>query len=266
MNISLDKLKTKYWSARETFPLWLNQHRPAELGRQLKLRFQAWRNPVVDIDGVRIARSPRYTIPVLESLASGSYELPEARIMRHALAPDDTVLELGTGLGYLSILCARMLGSERVHTYEANPALKPIIENQYALNQVAPRLNICLLGEAHGEITFYLMKNFWSSSTIQRHPKAKPIQVPVKPFNEVRAAIRPNFLIVDIEGGERDLFRFAQLEGVDKLCIELHPHVIGQSAVDAVVAAIIHQGLIEDTAVSDTQHKLFIRASASTPD
>lgn len=259
MRPGIRSLKTLYWKSRERIPRWLEAHRPAELRRQLQLRIEAWREPVVEIGGIRVYRSPFYTLQILESLASGAYELPEATIMRHALTPDDMVLELGTGLGYLSALCAQTVGNERVHTFEANPALEPVIRKNHELNAVAPRLNIRMLGEVGGAITFYVMKSFWSSSTIKRHPRAKPIQVPVEPFNEAVANIRPSFLVVDIEGGEQDLFRYARLDGVEKLCIELHPGVIGQRAVDDVVAAIARQGLEEDVTVSGPEHKLFVR-------
>lgn len=254
-----NKLKHQYWALREQLPAWFAAHRPAEIVRQLRLRIDAWKTPVVELQGVRIARSPAYTVAILETLARGDYERPEARIMARALSPEDTVMELGTGLGYLSCLCAKTTGSARVHTFEANPALEAVIRKNYALNGVSPRLDICLLGAAPGTVTFYLMKNFWSSSTVKRHPRARAIRVPVKSFNDTLAAIRPSFLLVDIEGGEEDLFSFARLDGVRKLCIELHPHVIGQAAVDKVVAAIEQQGFREDASVSDDQHKLFVR-------
>lgn len=264
MQLDIRSLKSLYWKSRECTPRWLEAHRPAELWRQLQLRIEAWREPVVEIAGIRVYRSPFYTIQILESLASGSYELPEAGIMRHALTSDDTVLELGTGLGYLSALCAQTVGNERVHTFEANPALEVVIRKNHELNAVAPQLRICMLGEARGAVTFYVMKSFWSSSTIRRDPRARPIQVPVEPFNEAVGRIRPSFLVVDIEGGEQDLFRYARLDGVEKLCIELHPGVIGQRAVDDVIAAIARQGLEEDATVSGPEHKLFVRFRAIT--
>lgn len=265
MPLSILVLKAKYWRLRERILQWLVQHRPAEMRRQMRLRVAAWREPVVELNGIRIFRSPRYTIPILESLASGSYELPEARIMRHALEPHDTVLELGTGLGYLSALCACAVGSEKVHTFEANPALEAVIRKNYWLNGVAPVLRTCMLGERHGEVMFYVMKNFWSSSTIQRAPGARGIRVPVEPFNEAIVKIRPSFLLIDIEGGECDLFRYARLDGVEKLCIEMHPHVIGQRAVDEVVAAIARQGFEADSTISTSEHVLFRRRRAAEP-
>ena len=51
--------------------------------------------------------------------------------------------------------------------------------------------------------------------------------MPVKPFNDEIARIRPSFLIVDIEGGEYELFDYARLDTVRTIVIEMHPSVGG---------------------------------------
>ncbi len=194
---------------------------------------------------------------------TGVYETTEARIVRYAIEPDDTVLELGTGLGFLASLCSKRIGDGRVHTYEANPALERIIRKNFRLNGIAPRLEMCVLGEEAGFITFWVMDTFWSSSTIRRHPNARPIRVPVKRFNDELGRIRPSFLIVDIEGGEHDFIRYARLDGVRKICIEPHPDIVGAAAVVEVEAFFRRQGFREDRTVSGREHKLYVRECRS---
>jgi FkbM family methyltransferase len=259
MSGALQSLKQIYWHKREQYALWRRQNRPAEIRRRAALRLRAWRQPVAILEGIKLYRGTGLTLPILESIDDGRYELPEANIVRHALHPDDVVLELGTGLGFISSLCARVVGSDNVYSFEANPALRPVILKNYQLNSLSPQLDISLLGETSGAMTFYVMKSFWSSSTIKRHPRAKPIQVPMKCFNDELARIRPSFLIIDIEGGEHDFIRYARLDGVSKVCIELHPNVIGSQAVSEVEAFFIDQGFREEPAVSDSEHKLYIR-------
>lgn len=259
MTTVIETLKHAYWAMREHYPIWRKHNHPDEISRRAALRLRTWLRPVVEVEGVRLYRGTGLTIPILEVLEAGSYEAPESRIVRHAIHPTDTVLELGTGLGYLAALCTKVVGDSRVHTYEANPALGPVIQNNFRLNDVAPRLNICMLGEENGSITFYVMKNFWSSSTIKRHPKAKAIQVPMKRFNDELARLQPSFLIIDIEGGEQDFIRYARLDGVRKVCIELHPHVIGAAAVAEVEVYFKMQGFREEPTVSDSDHKLYLR-------
>ncbi len=259
----LEALKRGYWKKREQYAVWRRQFAPAEIRRRAALRLHAWRHPVVEIEGIKLYRGRGLSIPVLESLKAERYETPEARIVGQALQADDIVLELGTGLGFISSLCAQRIGGNNVHSFEANPALQRVILKNYQLNALSPQLEIALLGEKSGAVTFYVMKNFWSSSTIKRHPSARPIQVPMKCFNDELARIRPSFLIIDIEGGERDFIRYARLAGVRKVCIELHPHVIGSAAVSEVEAFFISQGFREELAASDPQHKLYTRDAHS---
>lgn len=259
MSETLQALKQLYWSQRSHFASWRRHNPPGEIGRKFALRARAWRHPIVELEGVKLYRGSGLGIAVLEAIESRQYETPESRIVRHALKPGDSVLELGTGLGFIASMCARQVGNENVHTYEANPALEPVIRRNFRLNRVAPHLDIALLGDDVGWITFYVMKNFWSSSTIKRHPQAKPIQVPTKRFNDELARLRPSFLIIDIEGGERDFIHYARLDGVQKICIELHPHVIGRESVAEVEAFFISHGFHEDLTVSDPEHKLYLR-------
>ena len=258
----IDALRRAYWKSREEYAGWRTHQRPREIRKHAALRMRAWRHPVVELHGIKLYRRSGLSTPVLAALEADRYETPEARIVRHAIQADDVVLELGTGLGFIASLCAKIVGNSSVHTYEANPALEPIIRRNFELNGLAPRLEISLLGETPGTITFYVMKNFWSSSTIKRHPQAKPIQVPVKRFNDELKRLRPSFLIIDIEGGERDFIDYAQLDGVQKICIELHPHVIGKEAVEQVEAFFEDQGYQEDPVLSDPEHKLYLRIAS----
>ena len=254
----IEALKQTYWARREKFIAWRRRYPLEEIRRLASLRLRALLRPIVEIEGVRIYRGSGLTVPVLEALDERRYEKPETRITLHALRSGDTVLELGTGLGFISSLCARKVGDGNVHSFEANPALERIIKRNYWLNRVSPSLNICLLGEENGSVTFYVMKNFWSSSTIQGY-RAKPIQVPTRRFNDELERLRPNFLIIDIEGGEHDLIHYARLDGVEKVCIELHPHLLGEEAVAEVEAFFLGQGFQEDLSVSDPDHKLYLR-------
>ena len=54
------------------------------------------------------------------------------------------------------------------------------------------------------------------------------VQVPVVLLHEVLAEVNPNVLLVDIEGGEVELFSDAEsLGNVDRLMLELHGKIYG---------------------------------------
>jgi hypothetical protein len=55
--------------------------------------------------------------------------------------------------------------------------------------------------------------------------------------------LQPSFLIMDIEGAEVDLAaEQLNLHCLKKLCIEMHPHIVGDEAITRLIANLIHQG------------------------
>lgn len=200
------------------------------------------RPSVVDIEGMKIK------IPLIASdlirgaIFNGSYEAPELELVKNKLSQDDIVMEVGTGLGLLSTYCAKQIGGDKVFTFEGNPALEQAIKTNYALNQVEPKLEISLVGEHSGFSTFYVCKNFWSSSIIDRAGGAKPIIVPVVSFNEKVRKINPTFLLLDIEGGEFDLVKYADFHNIRKLMIELHSWILTSQQVQFVRDTIAKAG------------------------
>lgn len=212
---------------------------------------------IMDIEGVKIPLGSHVSKDIRDAIYADLYEEAELRIVKSQLSSDDVVMEIGTGVGLISSYCAQRIGSERVFTYEANPGLEAPIRETYKLNQVSPKLEICLVGEQPGEQTFYVGENFWSSSIIQRSSEFKPIQVPVKPFNEEIQRINPTFLIIDIEGGEYELMQYANLHNVKKILIELHERVIGHEKVKFVKDKLAGLGFQVNKKIS-TLEELFL--------
>jgi FkbM family methyltransferase len=190
------------------------------------------------VAGVAVPLGPHLTPDVVAALLNGWYERDELAVVRARLAPDDVVLELGTGIGVLATYCARALGSDRVFTFEANPALEPHIRRLFARNRVSPTLRMCALGPAPGVAELSVTANFTSSSLVVRDAERERVRVPIEPFDAALRALRPTFLVVDIEGAEGELFRHAQLDGVRKICMEVHPAAIGAAGVAEVRARL----------------------------
>ena len=211
--------------------------------RRILLEYRRRTKPeLVTIEGIKLAIAPDISTGPREALYGGYYEKSELKIVKRHLKPSDRVMEIGAGLGLISTYCAQKIGSDRVFTYEANPALEPFIRHTYEINNVNPSLQICLVGNQPGEETFYIGKAFWSSSTIQRNSTDQPIQIPVKPFNEEVHKINPTFLIVDIEGGEYELLKDADFHNIKNIAIEIHEVVIGKEKVEFVKAKFAEAG------------------------
>lgn len=183
---------------------------------------------------------------IRQSIYFGDYESKEIDIVGRKLAKDDVVMEVGAGVGFLSAFCARIVGSERVFAYEANPAMMEVIRDTHAKNNVTPTATNAVLGEAEGEREFFLEPEFWASSLCRISDQAKCIKVRQISLNEEMARRKPTFLIVDIEGGEHELFGFADLATVRKICIEVHPDVLGDAKISHILRRLFEQGFSLD--------------------
>ena len=216
--------------------------------RRLKSIAWRFRQPAwAENAGVWLPCNQRGIAPgIAREIYLGEYESREIGIVAQKLETADVVLEVGAGLGFLSAFCAKRVGSERVHAFEANPALLPLIRATHERNGVAPAVHNVLLARGEGERTFYVEADFWASSTTARSPQAQAIQVPQRDLNAELQRIAPTFLIVDIEGGEGEFFAYAALAGVNKVCVEIHPDVIGNDGVSAVFARLLAQGFALD--------------------
>jgi len=199
------------------------------------------------------------------TLRWGHYERRELDVVRAALQDADVVMEVGAGLGVVSSFCAMAVGSPRVFAYEANPAMESYIRRTYALNGVSPGLEMCALSEQGGEQALYLGRACWSTTTLSPQEGRPAIIVPAKRFNDEVRRRAPTLLIVDIEGGERELCRYGEFAGVRRIVMELHPATLTPSGRGELVARMRCAGFRLDEAASDPPVVLFCRRAGPTP-
>jgi FkbM family methyltransferase len=173
------------------------------------------------------------------------------------LSRDDMVLEMGGGRGVLSTLCAKLIGSERVHTYEANPALIPFIKKIYALNSVEPTLTNAAVGVSNQPTAFHLGQRDDSSSLLETNSSENMITVPQVAANDIIAAVNPTFLIVDIEGAEQEVLGSANLEKVRVIVLEIHRKMLGESGCAALDNRITSFGFKVNKLYSTSGRKLY---------
>jgi FkbM family methyltransferase len=168
-----------------------------------------------------------------------SYEGHEIRVLQKVLDKKDMVMEIGAGIGFLSSYCSKKIGSDRVVAYEANPLMIDKIQETYRLNNVNPKINNIVLMDKEGETSFYLEKDFWSSSMIKRTQNAKEVKVKTANINDEIRKYKINFLIIDIEGGEQNLLPKIDFSNIDKLLIEFHPSIIGNESVSDLIKLLL---------------------------
>lgn len=204
--------------------------------------------------GVRIPlRDRMITGQVRSTIVAKQYEIGDVRAMLALLEADDVLLEVGAGIGFISCLAARRLGDQRVFAYEANPAMLGTIERLHRTNGVSPSVIIGAVGAQSGEATLAVGDVFWDS-TLVVEPGARGVRVPVHGFTEVVERCQATFVMLDCEGSEREIV----LEGNDvpsvvrKLCVELHPHIIGEDSLIAIREALLRQGFRLRPELSDS--------------
>lgn len=182
-------------------------------------------------------------------LRDDHYEQKESDAVLKTIKPDDRVIELGAGLGYMSTLITAKLGVRHYRAYEANPRMIPYIRAVHEANGIETvEVVNALLGAHNGSAEFYVRGEFDASSLQDnlgdRHGGVVAVeQVDVLDIRAVFQDFAPTALVCDIEGAEAEVLPKADLSGLRIAVVELHPQWIGQSGVQAVFDAMQGAGL-----------------------
>ncbi len=188
---------------------------------------------------------------IAKQIFFGEYEAKEIDIISRRLEAGDRVMEVGAGIGFLSAFCARKVGSENVFAYEANPELLDVIRTTYARNQVSASISNVFLAGDEGECDFYVHDDFWASSSVVsgEGDAARKISVKKVKLNEEIQRVAPTFLIVDIEGGEKEFFGIIDFDGIKKICIETHPGVLTDKDISDIFHKLMQHGFVLDFSI-----------------
>lgn len=219
---------------------------------------------ILETQGVRIPLEPPTITPKIErAIRKNRYELDEVTGTPKFIEPEDRVIELGAGIGFISSFLATQLGVKDIMCVEADPTLCAFIKKVHALNGLttAEVRNCVALNDAapDGSATFYVREQFWSSSLDGSEPYQQAIDVPAFRLSSMIREFRANTLIVDIEGGERDIFAPLDLTGIDKIFLEIHTRKIKRIGIKRCFDALSAAGFAYDQQVSRGGSVLFRR-------
>ena len=212
---------------------------------------------------MKIATGPDdLTKDIRKAIYAESYEASEARLVRRNLREDDRVLELGGGVGFVSLLCAKICGANNLTTYEPNPTAVAMIERNFALNGLSPNVHQAAAALEDGKTEFFMNDNVFSSSLLDRKNEAKPTPVTTCDIRRLVKEHSPSVVVMDIEGAETDILPHAASASVRAMLVELHPHIVGQASIDTLVKQMEDVGYrITDRA--DDKVVLFERRSTA---
>ena len=181
-------------------------------------RFWVWRNRLRGYGysvGIRMPIDRTLLSYAMEErIAMGRNQAEEFKCARGVVRSGDVVLELGGGLGVISAALRRETAASRIISFEANPDLLTYAKLTHELNgasNIEIRQGVVLSRADAPTVSFYRHPTV-AVGSLFRLPGSdlNQIEVPVVKLHELLAELVPNVLIVDIEGGELDLFEGAE--------------------------------------------------------
>jgi FkbM family methyltransferase len=217
-----------------------------------------FRNPWKLVEGVYLPLTPDTGFNTLRWIVNGKYEQGEIYIIKEKLANDDVVLEIGTGLGFISAYCCSIVGSANVYSFEANPLNVEVALCVYAKNNVEPQLQNALLADKKGFVDFPVNRKSRLASSLLK-TSDEIVKVPQFSLNETIAALKPDFLIMDIEGAEYDIFQLIDFQTIRKIQVELHPAILGEVKMSKIFELLKQNGFQIGIALPDGRNYYFYK-------
>jgi len=197
---------------------------PPRLRIYLRQRFKP---RIVELDGFRLdVNHEAVTRDVRKFIYRETHENEERTLLGKHLRAEDTVLEMGGGIGVVSLACAKTCGADRVLTFEPNEKACSVIRRNFELNGMTPQLEQAAIATHDGAMAFHLHDNILSSSVIERDGTSAS-EVPCRDVSKVLAEFMPTVIVMDIEGAEEDILPLVAAPTVRGMLVELHPHIIG---------------------------------------
>ena len=209
----------------------------------LKLEvFIKGRKPAVYIDGCRFGLRDLPNTVLKLALVDGTYEQPEREAIQRYLSPELPVVEMGGCIGVVSCITNKLLKNPTAHVVlEANPFAVPYLQSNRDANGCSFKILNRAVAYDSDSITFAPLLNYMGSSLHQEGDQ-RPVTVKsVQLASIIREEQFQEFsLICDIEGQEFDLVMHESevLRGARLIIMEIHPHMIGEEKVQALMSKL----------------------------
>jgi FkbM family methyltransferase len=216
---------------------------------------KVYEQELIEIAGFRlIVERGRYSPAMVEALRASKYEGEEQKIAPQFIESTDRILEMGTAIGLITMIAARIVGCEHILTFDANQNMAEDARRNFALNNMPITARTGIMQNrskwSPGHTEFHIDRNFWSSSLIKTSTTVETVMATKLCLEKEILDFEATALICDIEGGEADLFPGSDLMGVNKIMMETHSKKVGQSAIHETVRSIQRQGFSIDYANS----------------
>ena len=215
--------------------------------------------PQIDVDGwidsndLKVPKDGNFIQGrVRGRIKRGVFEDQMVQPARALVQEGDRVLELGSGIGYVTASILKSCAPASYVCFDGNAEVLVYAEAFLATNGFMDvTLRHGVLGQRKGRRAFYCRRPFLRSSLFEAPQRSvERCVVPMHNAKHTFAEIKPNVLICDIEGQEGTVLDLPDLSGLERALIRLNPDISGDSNVARVFAAMARGGLVYDAALS----------------
>lgn len=202
--------------------------------------------------GIEVPASPHLGPGMIRSMEAGKYEAGEIAAGLACIPKGARILELGAGAGVVGAVLARHLEPAAMLSVEANPRLIPNIRELHAHNglegRIALRHGVVISApDAPETVEFFLRGNFLGSSlTPLNEERSQRVEVPVLRYADLAAEFPHDAIMMDIEGGELEFLRHADLSGVRVVVGEFHRMIYGREGMRECRTLLARAGFAMD--------------------
>ncbi|MBV1707050.1 MAG: FkbM family methyltransferase [Hyphomicrobiales bacterium] len=180
---------------------------------------------------------------IRSQMLRGVYETPKRMVAEALLQPGDRVLELGAGLGLVTITAARIVGAGNIVSYEAAPDTFALLAANLQANHFNVDLRNRAIGTQDGTLTFHVNSDIISSGADATRG-SRAIEAPADAAARIFAEVRPDVLIMDIEGAEAEVVPTCPLGMLRAVMIQVHTDLVSDVAASAIMKQMIDAGLM----------------------
>lgn len=211
--------------------------RPAQLGDLAKRCLGISRRYVRATSGHLFWADP-VSVFGLDLLRTGVYERILTELLAATLGPGDTFVDVGANEGYFSVLAASLVGGGRVHAFEPQARLRPILDQNIRVNGSHPvTVHPVALSDRAGVATLYLrpstnngassMFRYWKLGSRREQIATTTLDREFERLSIDRARL----MKVDCEGAESLVVAGAAQvlaeHRIELIFIDFHPRIAG---------------------------------------
>ena len=204
-----------------------------------------------EFEGLKVPASPFLSPKFASWIRKGNYERPERKLAEKLTRPGDRVVEMGAGIGFVGGYTAFKKPGLQLRSFEANPALIPHIEELYEINGLSDRARVdnkLLIAnpDRPDHIKFHIHGSYLGSSVYEvGKPENPKYEIPTMGWDDLKAAFKPDVLVMDIEGAELDFLTHADVSGLRAIIVEMHPKIFGKEGEAACIEALRSKGMVQ---------------------